>query len=73
LYSSGLVAGKRSQKKDSEPARKATDANPVTHTPGCVRSCHFITPFFLFLKRKEYTPLVRSEEKTGKPITLQKM
>jgi hypothetical protein len=120
LYSSGLVAGKRRQKKDSEPARKASDVNPVTQTPGCV-SCrfitlkgqpdtrssrlrrirgkvrplwvlcpqpfptfrqeaisrtwtdHFITPFIFISKKIEYTPFVRGEEKTGKPIILQKM
>jgi len=44
LYSSGLVTGKRSQKKHIEPARNATDA----------------------------TPFVRGDEKTGKPIILQK-
>jgi len=84
LYSSGLVAGKSSQKKAIEPARNATDAAPMTEKQKAtleVRHNNFTNLNVYFVLSKEnrtyiyvykYTPFVRGDEKTGKPIILQK-
>lgn len=80
LYSSGLVAGKRRQKKHIEPAKNATDATPVTEKTTKQHKKLNATlqtlTLFHFMKENRsiyiYTPFVRGDEKTGKPIILQK-
>ena len=80
LYSSGFVTGKRSQKKHIEPARNATDATPVTEKTTKQHKKLNATlqtlTLFHFMKENRsiyiYTPFVRGDEKTGKPIILQK-
>jgi len=50
LYSSGLVAGKRRQKKHIEPAKNATDATPVTENNQAFKEVeHNITNLNIFL------------------------